>query len=121
MTFRRQVWMWYLSVTLLVIMVTFLTIRCLVFFFAWIAGYEFWILPRLFDETLAFAESFTPVSSAREYVLTSYSVHESPVMSHTRFLHILEVLFDAHPDEHADVWRFVESCLVLGKGRKTSH
>lgn len=54
--------MWYLSVTLLVIMVTFLTIRCLLFFFAWIAGYEFWILPRLFDETLAFAESFTPVS-----------------------------------------------------------
>lgn len=53
--------MWYLSVTLLVIMVTFLTIRCLMFFFAWIAGYEFWILPRLFDETLAFAESFTPV------------------------------------------------------------
>lgn len=56
-----QVWMWYLSVTLLVIMVTFLTIRCLLFFFAWIAGYEFWVLPRLFDETLAFAESFTPV------------------------------------------------------------
>lgn len=53
--------MWYLSVTLLVIMVTFLTIRCLLFFFAWIAGYEFWVLPRLFDETLAFAESFTPV------------------------------------------------------------
>ncbi|CAM9550840.1 unnamed protein product [Ectocarpus sp. 8 AP-2014] len=56
-----KVWMWYLSVTLLVIMVTFLTIRCLLFFFAWIAGYEFWVLPRLFDETLAFAESFTPV------------------------------------------------------------
>ena len=60
-----QVWMWYLSVTLLVIMVTFLTIRCLLFFFAWIAGYEFWVLPRLFDETLAFAESFTPVRNCR--------------------------------------------------------
>ena len=58
-----KVWMWYLSVTLLVVMVTFLTIRCLLFFFAWIAGYEFWVLPRLFDESLAFAESFTPVSS----------------------------------------------------------
>eukprot|EP00904_Undaria_pinnatifida_P000457 jgi/Undpi1/10411/HiC_scaffold_29.g12861.m1 len=56
-----KVWMWYLSVTLLVVMVTFLTIRCLLFFFAWIAGYEFWVLPRLFDESLAFAESFTPV------------------------------------------------------------
>ncbi|CAM9862042.1 unnamed protein product [Ascophyllum nodosum] len=56
-----KVWMWYLSVTLLVFMVTFLSIRCLLFFFAWILGYEFWVLPRLFDETLAFAESFVPV------------------------------------------------------------
>lgn len=62
--------MWYLSVTLLVIMVTFLTIRCLLFFFAWIAGYEFWVLPRLFDETLAFAESFTPVSTRMEKRIT---------------------------------------------------
>ena len=58
---KPQVWMWYLSVTLLVFMVTFLSIRCLLFFFAWILGYEFWVLPRLFDETLAFAESFVPV------------------------------------------------------------
>ncbi|CAN0392371.1 unnamed protein product, partial [Discosporangium mesarthrocarpum] len=53
--------MWYLSVTLLVIMFSFLTVRGVLFLFMWIAGYEFWILPRLFDETLAFAESFTPV------------------------------------------------------------
>jgi hypothetical protein len=26
----------------------------------WIAGYEFWILPRLFDESLTFYDSFRP-------------------------------------------------------------
>lgn len=27
----------------------------------WILGYEFWIFPRLFDETLSFQDSFKPV------------------------------------------------------------
>ncbi|CAM9240355.1 unnamed protein product [Phaeothamnion confervicola] len=58
-----KVWMWYLSVTLLVFMLGFLLIRFLVFFGLWIGGKEFWILPRLFDETLGFTESFTPLYS----------------------------------------------------------
>ena len=42
----------YISVTLLVVMFVFLTIRFLLFLFVWIFGFEFWILPNLFDESL---------------------------------------------------------------------
>merc|ERR1712087_772679 len=31
--------------------------------FVWIIGYECWLLPNLFDETLGFCESFIPVIS----------------------------------------------------------
>jgi translocation protein SEC62 len=58
-----KVWMWYLSVTLLVFMLTFLSLRALIWLACWTCGYEFWILPRLFDESLAFCESFVPVWS----------------------------------------------------------
>jgi translocation protein SEC62 len=58
-----KVWMWYLSVTLLVFMLGFLSIRGLLWFFMWCMGYDFWVLPRLFDESLGIAESFVPVYS----------------------------------------------------------
>jgi len=53
--------LWYISVTLLVVMFVFLTIRFLLFLFVWIFGFEFWILPNLFDESLTVVESFKPV------------------------------------------------------------
>mmetsp|Transcript_738 Transcript_738/g.1079 ORF Transcript_738/g.1079 Transcript_738/m.1079 type:complete len:329 (+) Transcript_738:64-1050(+) len=55
-----KIWMWYLSVTLLVFMVGFLTFRSFVWLGMWVLGYEFWILPRLFDESLGFCDSFIP-------------------------------------------------------------
>lgn len=58
-----KVWMWYASVTLLGFILVFVTLRCLIWLTLWVMGYEFWILPRLFDESLAFCESFVPVWS----------------------------------------------------------
>eukprot|EP00611_Tribonema_gayanum_P018470 TRINITY_DN3159_c0_g1_i1.p1 TRINITY_DN3159_c0_g1~~TRINITY_DN3159_c0_g1_i1.p1 ORF type:complete len:364 (+),score=117.20 TRINITY_DN3159_c0_g1_i1:78-1094(+) len=58
-----KIWAWYASVTLLVFMIVFLSARALIWLAMWTAGYEFWILPRLFDESLGFCESFTPVWS----------------------------------------------------------
>lgn len=53
-------WLWYLSVTLLVVMTVFLFVRFVLFLSVWVCGYEFWLLPRLFDDTLSFTESFKP-------------------------------------------------------------
>ena len=61
-TFLR-VFVWYLSVTLLLFIFGLITIRGLAFLFVWIVGYEFWFLPNLFDETLGFVDSFKPVWS----------------------------------------------------------
>lgn len=55
-----KVWLWYLSVTLLVVMTVFLFVRFVLFLSVWVCGYEFWLLPRLFDDTLSFTESFKP-------------------------------------------------------------
>jgi len=55
-----KIWVWYCSVTLLIFMLGFISIRAFLFLCFWILGYEFWILPRLFDETLGFTESFVP-------------------------------------------------------------
>ena len=57
-----KVALWYLSVTFLIALTVFLTIRFILFIGIWLfGGYEFWILPRLFDDQLTFQESFVPV------------------------------------------------------------
>ena len=58
-----RVWVWYLSVTLLLFIFFLITLRATGFLFLWIVGYEFWFLPNLFDESLGFVESFKPVYS----------------------------------------------------------
>jgi len=58
-----RVFVWYLSVTLLLFIFFLITARALAFLFVWIVGYEFWFLPNLFDETLSFTDSFKPVYS----------------------------------------------------------
>lgn len=55
--------LWYISVTVLIAMLALCLVRFLLFLFLWILGYEFWIFPRLFDETLSFQDSFKPVWS----------------------------------------------------------
>lgn len=55
-----KVYLWYLSVTFLIFMSIFCTLRMILFMNMWVLGYEVWILPNLFDEELTFADSFKP-------------------------------------------------------------
>lgn len=55
--------LWYFSVTFLIATLAFCLIRFILFLISWLFGYEFWILPRLFDESLSFQDSFKPVYS----------------------------------------------------------
>jgi translocation protein SEC62 len=56
-----KVAIWYCSVTLLIIFFIISVIRMIVFLIFWIFGVEFWILPRLYDESITFAQSFVPL------------------------------------------------------------
>ncbi|GMH94349.1 hypothetical protein TL16_g12882 [Triparma laevis f. inornata] len=58
-----KVWVWYLSVTLLLLIFGICVLRGVVFIVFWIIGRDFWILPNLFDESLGVAESFVPLYS----------------------------------------------------------
>jgi translocation protein SEC62 len=55
--------LWYLSVTFLIFTLSFCLIRFFLFLLLWITGYDFWIFPRLFDESLSFQDSFKPIYS----------------------------------------------------------
>ena len=58
-----KVFVWYMSVTLLIFIFFLITVRGAIFLCIWILGYECWVLPNLFDETLGFVESFKPFIS----------------------------------------------------------
>ena len=55
--------LWYISVTFLLFTFTFVSIRFIIFLISWVLGQEFWIFPRLFDESLSFQDSFKPIYS----------------------------------------------------------
>lgn len=55
--------LWYFSVTFLIATLAFCLVRLLLFLVLWIFGYEFWVFPRLFDESLSFQDSFKPIYS----------------------------------------------------------
>lgn len=55
--------LWYCSVTFLIFMLGFCLIRFIAFVIFWIFGYEFWIFPRMFDESLTIQDSFKPIYS----------------------------------------------------------
>jgi len=55
--------LWYMSVTFLIGILGFVLVRLMIFLFFWIFGYDIWIFPRLFDETLSMQDSFKPVYS----------------------------------------------------------
>ena len=55
--------LWYCSVTFLIATLAFCLVRFLLFVVLWLLGYEFWIFPRLFDESLSFQDSFKPIYS----------------------------------------------------------
>jgi translocation protein SEC62 len=54
---------WWLSVTLLILMVGFISIRLVLFLFFWIFGIEFWILPDFFDDSLGFQRQISTLYS----------------------------------------------------------
>jgi translocation protein SEC62 len=56
-----RVFVWYLSVSLLLFIFLLITVRALLFLFVWMLGWECWFLPNLFDESLGFIDSFKPV------------------------------------------------------------
>ena len=58
-----KVGLWYCSVTLLGIFAIVSFVRAVVFMFAWLLGWDFWILPRLFDDNVSFLGSFKPLYS----------------------------------------------------------
>jgi translocation protein SEC62 len=58
-----RVFVWYLSVSLLLFIFLLITVRALLFLFVWMLGWECWVLPNLFDESLGFIDSFKPVIS----------------------------------------------------------
>jgi len=58
-----KVFVWYMSVSMLIFIFFLVTFRALFFLGVWILGYDFWILPNLFDEQLGFFASFVPLYS----------------------------------------------------------
>lgn len=60
-----KVALWYLSVTFLIFIAIFVVVRLFIFFMLWMAGYEYWLLPNIFDDNLSVADSFRPVYSLR--------------------------------------------------------
>lgn len=55
--------LWYCSVTFIIVTLSFCLVRGLAFVVMWLLGYEFWVFPRLFDESLSFQDSFKPMYS----------------------------------------------------------
>lgn len=58
-----RLFVWYMSVTFLLFTFGLITLRGFAFLFIWMIGFEFWFLPNLFDESLGFVDSFSPVYS----------------------------------------------------------
>lgn len=56
-----KVGVWYLSMTLLLVLTGFILLRVLLFFALYGMGIDFWILPNFFADDLGFFESFRPV------------------------------------------------------------
>ena len=55
--------LWYISCTALIAIVLTIFVRWFLFLFVWVFGYEFWVLPNLFDEERTVVDSFKPLYS----------------------------------------------------------
>lgn len=60
-----KVALWYMSVTFLIFIAIFVVVRLFIFFILWMIGYEYWLLPNIFDDNLSVADSFVPLYSLR--------------------------------------------------------
>lgn len=50
-----KVGIWYISLTLLIVMLGFSLLRLALYVIFWIVGYEFWIFPNMYDDELGIA------------------------------------------------------------------
>lgn len=60
-----KVALWYMSVTFLIFIAVFVVVRLFIFFVLWMIGFEFWLLPNVFDDNLSVADSFRPLYAMR--------------------------------------------------------
>ena len=51
---------WYMSVTFLIVIIVFSILRLIAFLLAWMLGFDFWVLPNIYDDDLGVIESFKP-------------------------------------------------------------
>lgn len=58
-----KTFVWYLSVTMTLFLFFLITFRGFFFLMVWLCGFECWIFPNLFDESLNFVDSFKPIYS----------------------------------------------------------
>lgn len=80
-----KVYLWYCSVTLLIVMVVFVALRGIVFLSLWIWGFEFWIFPNLFDESLTVIDSFKPLYTFAPGALGQRYYRSALVVASTAF------------------------------------
>lgn len=64
--FWAKVGLWYVLVLFLFGIIAMIIIRLLLFLMLWVAGFEVWILPNIFDEYLPWYEAFTPIFSVEK-------------------------------------------------------
>ncbi|KEP64524.1 UNVERIFIED_CONTAM: translocation protein sec62, putative [Hammondia hammondi] len=57
---KLKVAVWYLSVVLLTLILVLVFVRLVLFVFFWFFGYQFWLLPNLFNEDAGIIDSFLP-------------------------------------------------------------
>jgi len=64
--FWAKVGLWYFLVLFLFGIIALIIIRLCLFLMLWVAGFEVWIMPNIFDEYLPWYEAFTPVLSVEK-------------------------------------------------------
>lgn len=54
---------WYACVFFLVFLFGFLLVRFVIFLLIWVGGWEFWVLPNIFDDTIPWFDAWKPLFS----------------------------------------------------------
>ncbi|KAL8271651.1 hypothetical protein Esti_004456 [Eimeria stiedai] len=59
---QLKIGLWYISVVFLTILLFLIVLRLILFLLLWFVGYQFWLLPNLFNEDAGFIDSFIPLT-----------------------------------------------------------
>ncbi|KAL8440210.1 hypothetical protein Efla_000336 [Eimeria flavescens] len=57
---KLKIGLWYLSVVFLTLLLFLIVLRLVLFLLLWFFGFQFWLLPNLFNEDAGFIDSFLP-------------------------------------------------------------